>query len=587
LFDNPSFRWPAWEILWDTVSKPPLARAGKPTVRILERGPARVALEVTRIVEGSRIVQRIRLAQGGDRVEFDTQVDWRSPGRLLKASFPLTASSPRATYDLGLGTFERPNATADLYEVPAQQWADLTDAGGRYGIAIANDSKYGWDKPADNELRLTLIHTPRPSESYVYQSSNDIGHHHFTYAIAGHTGDWREGRVPMRAARLNQPLEAFQAQPHAGVLGRVLGLLEMTDTGGQVAVRAFKKAEDSDELVIRVQELYGKPTGTVQIALPGGVQKAREINAAEEPVGDGEVVGGKLSFALGAYQPRTFAVKTAMPGARVAPVATVPVALAFDVNGMTTEAGRAGGDFDGRGHSFPAEQIPDRLSLGSVSFRLGPTTLGATNVVAARGQRIPLPDGSFNRIYVLASAIDGDQRATLRIERRAAAASVVPFNVQEWTGAIGQWNSRLRDDRMLREVFVPKTEDQSWTLGEIEAQMVATWIPAPKPAAGAAAAKPGAPAALPTVTGLENIRPGFVKRDTVALVATHRHSPQGDEPYIFGYVFEYAIDLPAGATAIVLPANDRIRVFAVTAASEPSAPVRAAGPLYAPDLGRR
>jgi hypothetical protein len=37
----------------------------------------------------------------------------------------------------------------------------------------------------------------------------------------------------------------------------------------------------------------------------------------------------------------------------------------------------------------------------------------------------------------------------------------------------------------------------------------------------------------------------------------------------------------------VLPVNDRIRIFAVTVASEPIAPVRAAGPLYAPDLGRR
>ena len=527
------------------------------------------------------------MAQGGDRVEFDTQVDWRSPGRLLKASFPLTASSPKATYDLGLGTFERPNATADLYEVPAQQWADITDAGGRFGAAIVNDSKYGWDKPADNELRLTLIHTPRPNESFVYQSTNDIGHHHFTYAIAGHAGGWRDGRVPMTAARLNQPLSAFQAQPHDGALGRAFGLLEMTDTGGQVAVRAFKKAEDSDELVIRVQELYGKPTGPVQLALPGGVQKAREINAAEEPLGDAEVAGGKLSFTLGAYQPRTFAVTTATPGVRVAPVTSVPLALAFDLNGTSSDANRAGADFDGRGHAFPAEQIPDSLSLGAVSFRFGPTTAGARNVMAAKGQRVALPKGAFNRVYILASAVGADQRAALTIERQGAAASRVPFNVQEWSGAIGQWDSRLRDDRILREVFVAKTEDQSWALADIESQMVTKWVPAPKPVAGAPGAKPGAPAPLPAITGLENIRPGFMKRDTVALVTTHRHSREGNEPYIFSYVFEYAVDLPAGATAIVLPVNDRIRIFAVTVSNEPSAPVVAAAPLYAPDLGRR
>jgi alpha-mannosidase len=597
LFDDPSFRWPAWEILWDTVSHAPRAYAANPTVRTLEHGPVRVALEVTRTVGGSKIVQRIRLAQGGDRVEFDTQVDWRSPGTLLKASFPLTASSPRATYDLGLGTIERPNSTADFYEVPAQQWADLSDASGRFGVSVVNDSKYGWDKPSDNELRLTLIHTPRPSERYVYQSSNDIGHHHFIYAIAGHRGGWRDGCASMTAARLNQPLAAFQAQPHAGALGRTLGFLEMSDTAGQVAVRAFKKAEDSDELVIRVQELYGKPVSGVQIALPTGIRQAREINAAEEPVGEAQVVGGRLTFALNAYQPRTFAVVPAAPGARVKPVTSVPLALAFDLDGMSSESNRADGDFDGRGHTFPAEQIPESLPLGDVAFRFGPTTPGARNVMVAQVQRIALPEGSFSRVYILASAVGSDQHSTLTIERRGGAASRVPFDVQDWSGAIGQWDNRLRDDRMLRELFVPKIDldQQSWTLDEIESQMVTRWIPPPTPpAAGQAAqshpvkpAAPAPPARALTVTGLESVRPGFVKRDTLALVTTHRHSRQGDEPYIFGYVFEYAIDLPKGATAIVLPTDSRIRVFAVTAASEPSAPVRTAAPLYAPDLGRQ
>jgi alpha-mannosidase len=592
LFDDPSFRWPAWEILWDTVSKPPRAYAARPTVRIVERGPARVALEVTRTVDGSTIVQRIRLARGGDRVEFDTQVDWRSPGTLLKASFPFTASNPLATYDLGLGTFQRPNSTADLYEVPAQQWADLTDASHRFGIAIVNDSKYGWDKPSDNELRLTLIHTPRPSDHYVYQSSNDIGHHHFTYAIVGHAGDWRDGRVPMSAARLNQPLVAFQAQPHAGVLGRSLAFLDLNDPDGQVAVRAFKKAEDSDELVVRVQELYGRSAGRVQMALPTGILSAREVNAAEEPVGNAQVTDGKLTFALKPYQPRTFAVVPAPAVSRVTGVTSAPVTLAFDLDGITSESNRAAGDFDGEGHSFPAEQIPESLSLGPISFRLGTASPGPANVMVAKGQRIALPRGSFNRVYILASAVGGDQRATLTIERPGAV-SRVPFDVQAWSGAIGQWNSRLRDDRMLREVFVPEMDqNQSWTLDTIESQMVTKWVPAPKAAAGVAGApaqpaKPAAtvlPGALPKVTGLENVRPGFVKRDTVALVATHRHSRQGDDPYIFGYIFEYAIDLPTGATAVVLPANDRIRVFAVTAASEPTASIRATAPLYAPDL---
>jgi alpha-mannosidase len=569
LFDDYSARWPAWEILWDTVSKPPREYVKAPAIRVIERGPARVALEVTRRTAGSTFVQRIRLAEGGDRVEFDTEVDWRTPGTLLKASFPLTAMSPSATYDLGLGTIQRPNSTADLYEVPAQQWADITDAGGRFGVAILNDAKYGWDKPAANELRLTLIHTPMPKDRYVYQSGNDIGHHRFTYAIAGHRADWRAGRVPARAARLNQLPVAFQTEAHAGPLGQSIALLDLSDTTGQVAVRAFKKAEDSDELVIRVQELYGRPVTGLQIGLPSGIRQAREINGAEEPVGSATVTGGKLALDLKPYQPRSFAVTPGAWGARVAAITSTPVDLPFNLDGISTEANRADGDFDGHGRTFPAELLPQGLQVDGVDFRFGPTGAGAPNVVAAKGQRIALPAGTYNRVYILAAAVGGDARTDLTIERHGGAPARTTFGVQEWTGAIGQWDSRLRDDRMMRERFVPEiTKDQSWPLAMIEAQTVTKW-------------QAGAPV---PVQGLGQIRPGFVKRDEVAWVATHRHAPQGNEIYIYGYVFKYGVDLPKGAAAIVLPDDERIRVFAMTLADEPAPGTWAAELLYAPDL---
>src|SRR5437868_6204369 len=153
LRDDPSPDKPAWRILWDTVNSPPREFVTAPTIRVVERGPVRVAIEITRAAAGSTFVQRVRLTDGGDRVDVENLIDWKSPNSLLKASFPFTASNPKATYDLGLGTIQRGNNTPDHYEVPAQKWADVTDAGGEFGAAILNDSKYGWDKPADNVLR--------------------------------------------------------------------------------------------------------------------------------------------------------------------------------------------------------------------------------------------------------------------------------------------------------------------------------------------------------------------------------------------------------------------------------------------------
>src|SRR5205807_8107080 len=130
---------------------------------------------------------------------------------------------------------------------------------------------------------------------------------------AGHRGDWRAGRVPVRAAALNQPLMAFQTTAHAGKLGRSFSVLSLDDPNNQVAVRALKKAEDSDEIVLRVQELYGRPANPrVRFAVP--IRRVREINAAEEAHGPvTPTTGCALAIEPKPYQPRTLAVRLHAP----------------------------------------------------------------------------------------------------------------------------------------------------------------------------------------------------------------------------------------------------------------------------------
>jgi alpha-mannosidase len=109
---------------------------------------------------------RLAAAGGRDRVEFATTIDWATHESSLKAAFPLTVANPQATYNWGVGTVERGNNEPVKFEVPSHQWFDLTDKGGRYGVAVLEDCKYGSDKPADNTVRLTLLYTPGVRTSY-------------------------------------------------------------------------------------------------------------------------------------------------------------------------------------------------------------------------------------------------------------------------------------------------------------------------------------------------------------------------------------------------------------------------------------
>jgi alpha-mannosidase len=562
--DDPSPDKPAWRILWDTVNSAPREFMTAPEIHIVEQGPVRVSLEITRRAAGSTIVQLVSLTEGGDRVDVENLIDWKSPNTLLKASFPFAASNPKATYDLGLGTIARGNNTADHYEVPAQKWADLTDSGGTFGAAVLNDSKYGWDKPADNVLRLTLLHTAKPRAS-PYQGSNDLGHHRFTYAIAGHRGDWRTGRVPLRADALNQPLLAFQTTPHPGMLGRGFSMLSLDDAGGQVAIRALKKSEDSEEIVLRVQELYGRPA-RARIKLSAPIRAVREINAAEEAIGPFSSTGGELLIDLKPDQPRTFAISR-QPGAAPMPGrSAAPLNLSFNLDGISTDANRADGDFDGKGQSIAAELLPARLMLDGVPFNFGPTSPGALNVLVPKGQVLALPQGSFNRLYILAAAVGGDVAATFTIAGPAAGPKHVQLSVRDWEGPIGQWDSRLKDTHLFREVYAAPMKGQSWTPDAIQSDMVVHWDP-----------QTGA------VSGLDQIRPGFVKRDEIAWVGTHRHAPDGNQPYIPTYVFAYAIDLPAGTRGVTLPNDAKIRILAMTVVADDYR-IRPAELLYASDL---
>src|SRR5208282_3626922 len=228
-YDNPE-QWPAWNMDWDQEQAAPKAYVGGPAqVRVVENGPVRVAVEVSRETAGSRFVQTIRLSAGdaGKRVEFEDAIDWNTRKSNLKATFPLAASNRTATYNWDVGTIDRPTAEPKKFEVPSHQWIDLTDMSGAFGATILTDCKNGSDKPSDHTIRLTLIRTPGTRGGYADQGTQDIGHHEFIYGIAGHGGDWRQAGSDWQGQRLNDPLIAFQTSRHAGALGQEFSLLKL------------------------------------------------------------------------------------------------------------------------------------------------------------------------------------------------------------------------------------------------------------------------------------------------------------------------------------------------------------------------
>ncbi len=534
--------WPAWNMDWKDRQKPTIETVGGPaTIRIVERGPVRVALEVTREARDSIITQQIRLSAGdpGRCVEFNTEIDWQSTECALKASFPLTASNPKATYNWGLGTIERGNNEPTKYEVPSHEWLDLTDRSGQCGVSLLDDCKYGSDKPSDNEVRLTLLYSPGVRRSYMDQHSQDWGRHEMTYALYPHVGDWRAAGTEWEARCLNQPLMVFESAAHnrRGFSPAFTGMISV-EPANQVDIRAVKLAEGSDRVILRAQETQGRPATRCRVHFGSDLEAAFEVDGQERRIADVEADRVSIVFDLSPYQPRTFAVELRESGFAVARPVSAPLRLPCDEDVISSDSDRTNGAFDPEGRTIPGEMLPPTMVSEGIEFRLGSSEPGQKNAIACRGQTIDLPQGEFNRLYLLAAATE-DTTGTFEIDGKS---TEIP--VQCWTGFIGQFDDRIWDKEF----------------GEIDHVCDGKVI---------------------------GIKTGFIKRDTIAWFCTHRHHPtKGNEAYQFSYLFKYGMDLPPGAESLRLPDNDRIKILAITAAKNDNDAVRPAAPLYDDFTGR-
>ena len=133
-----------------------------------------------------------------------------------------------------------------MFEVCAQRWADLGD--GTYGVALLSDSKHGYDIHGST-MRLSLLRAPTHPDPTA-----DQGEHSFTYALMPHPGDFRDAGVIEAAEDLSAPLRAVFTDLPDGEAESLIAV----DTR-QVIVEAIKRAEDSDAVIVRLYEAWGRP----------------------------------------------------------------------------------------------------------------------------------------------------------------------------------------------------------------------------------------------------------------------------------------------------------------------------------------
>jgi alpha-mannosidase len=297
--DTPK-EYDAWNIDPGTLDQPPTLLDKADSVTLVEQGPMRATIRVTRSWQSSKFVQDITLYTGSDHAVVTNDIDWHETHILLKAAFPLAVSGPFATYEIPYGTIDRPTTRNNSvekakFEVPAMRWADLGD--GKHGMSLINESKYGYDA-AGNVLRLSLLRSPTWPDPDA-----DREHHHFRYALYPHSGDWKQALSVRHGYEFNYRLKAMQVEAHAGELPQRHSFAGIEDTN--VVLTAMKRAEDGKGLVVRFYEWAGKG-GNVTLTVPPGATSATVANLMEKPEGSAlSVAGDKVPVPVTPFQIQT------------------------------------------------------------------------------------------------------------------------------------------------------------------------------------------------------------------------------------------------------------------------------------------
>ena len=300
LDDRPPF-WDAWDTeLYAHETAIDLVKST--SFEIVERGPVRVAVELTKQFGNSTIKQRISLGPTPG-IRFDTWVDWNESHKFLKVLFPLNVNTTKSTCEIQFGNVERPthrNTTWDLakFEVCAQKWVDLSEGG--HGVALINTGKYGHDIH-NSDLRLSLLRAPKAPDPTC-----DIGVHHFTYVLLPHFDQVPQSDVVESAYAINAQCHVLPLDKQKGETHNPSPFLQTSSRN--LVIECVKKAEKSSHRIVRLYEAHNtRGHASMHSAMP--IKRAWLCDMEEKPIQELEISDGAVNFGYLPFEILTIALE--------------------------------------------------------------------------------------------------------------------------------------------------------------------------------------------------------------------------------------------------------------------------------------
>jgi alpha-mannosidase len=270
------------------------------------------------------VEQRVKLYHNKKQIDFETALlNWEGVlYREFRMALPLNMTDGQVAYEVPFGKVEvgkdeMEGAAGERYTKPCkdfhprgiENWIGASNAD--FGVTMSSSVAVAdWIDPTDNPVNYQILQPILiASRKSCHWEGNDYlqtGNHYFKFSITSHKPGWLNGAAFGRQA--NEELKAVWAhrQFTTASLPETLSFFNVDQEN--VLVSTVKKAEDSDEVVVRITDLEGKDkTVTLESYKKAGEAKLTNLIEEEKETLKSDNKGVKLN--LGHHAIETVKIK--------------------------------------------------------------------------------------------------------------------------------------------------------------------------------------------------------------------------------------------------------------------------------------
>ncbi len=270
------------------------------------------------------VEQRIKLYHQEKRIDFETALlNWEGElYREFRMAIPLNMTDGQVAYEVPFGVVEvgkdeLKGAAGERYKTDCKDFHPrgienwISSSNSEFGVTmsssvVAADWIDPTDNPVDNQILQPILLASRRSCHWEGNEYLQTGNHFFSFSITSHKPGWENGASFGRQA--NERLKAVWATNSFKNASLPESLSFFKIDQKNVLISTVKKAEDSNEIVIRMVDLEGEDK-TVIFESFKKIEQAKLTNLIEEEIEQLKIKDGSLHLELGHHAIETIKIK--------------------------------------------------------------------------------------------------------------------------------------------------------------------------------------------------------------------------------------------------------------------------------------